>query len=167
MAEPIRCLTLWQPWASLLASGTKRYETRSWSTPYRGLLAIHAAKRWAGAERLAWQRAMTQLVSRSTGDRIAAAGAGFWAAVGPCDLPLGAIVGLGQLASCELMDQALIESQDEDELAFGDWRPGRYAWRIEQVIRLPEPIPLKGRQGMWTLSEDVASLVREQAGVTL
>jgi hypothetical protein len=35
-------LTLTQPWATLVAIGAKRIETRSWPTRYRGLLAIHA-----------------------------------------------------------------------------------------------------------------------------
>lgn len=41
----MKALTLWQPWASLVALGIKTIETRSWSTQYRGPLAIHAAKR--------------------------------------------------------------------------------------------------------------------------
>lgn len=41
----MKALTLCQPWASLIAWGEKQYETRSWSTDYRGLLAIHASKR--------------------------------------------------------------------------------------------------------------------------
>ncbi len=46
----IRGLTLTKPWATLVALGHKRIETRSWSTVYRGPIAIHAAKglpRWA------------------------------------------------------------------------------------------------------------------------
>lgn len=39
----MKALTLWQPWASLVALGVKSIETRSWSTSYRGQLAIHAA----------------------------------------------------------------------------------------------------------------------------
>ncbi len=50
MTEKIKALTIWQPYASLIAAGLKQYETRSWSTRYRGLLAIHAAKRWIGEE---------------------------------------------------------------------------------------------------------------------
>jgi len=41
----VKALTLHQPWASLIAVGAKRIETRSWSTSYRGPLAIHAAAR--------------------------------------------------------------------------------------------------------------------------
>jgi hypothetical protein len=40
----MKALTLTQPWATLVAIGAKRIETRSWSTSYRGPLAIHAAK---------------------------------------------------------------------------------------------------------------------------
>ena len=38
----MKALTLRQPWASLVALGVKTIETRSWSTEYRGPLAIHA-----------------------------------------------------------------------------------------------------------------------------
>lgn len=41
----MKALSLHQPWASLVALGVKTIETRSWSTSYRGPLAIHAAKR--------------------------------------------------------------------------------------------------------------------------
>lgn len=39
----MKALTIWQPWASLIACGAKQYETRSWPTKYRGPIAIHAA----------------------------------------------------------------------------------------------------------------------------
>lgn len=38
----MKALTVRQPWASLIALGVKTVETRSWSTKYRGPLAIHA-----------------------------------------------------------------------------------------------------------------------------
>lgn len=41
----MRALTLWQPWASLVACGRKTIETRSWRTGYRGPLAVHASAR--------------------------------------------------------------------------------------------------------------------------
>ena len=39
----MKAITIWQPWASLIACGAKKYETRSWPTKYRGPIAIHAA----------------------------------------------------------------------------------------------------------------------------
>ena len=46
----MKAITLWQPWASLIAVGAKTIETRGWATNYRGPLAIHAAKRRAKFE---------------------------------------------------------------------------------------------------------------------
>lgn len=40
----MKALTLQQPWATLVASGRKTIETRSWSTRHRGPIAIHAGK---------------------------------------------------------------------------------------------------------------------------
>ncbi|KAA8548797.1 hypothetical protein F0562_000481 [Nyssa sinensis] len=39
------CLTMHQPWASLLVHGIKRIEGRSWPAPIRGRLWIHAASK--------------------------------------------------------------------------------------------------------------------------
>jgi activating signal cointegrator 1 len=39
----MKALSITQPWASLVAIGAKQIETRSWSTRYRGRVAIHAA----------------------------------------------------------------------------------------------------------------------------
>lgn len=36
------CLSMHQPWASLLVLGFKRFEGREWSTKYRGPLWIHS-----------------------------------------------------------------------------------------------------------------------------
>lgn len=43
-ADGLPAITLWQPWASLVACGAKQWETRGWRTSYRGPLRIHAAK---------------------------------------------------------------------------------------------------------------------------
>jgi hypothetical protein len=41
----MKALSLWQPHAQAIMLGLKPYETRGWSTNYRGPLAIHAAKK--------------------------------------------------------------------------------------------------------------------------
>jgi hypothetical protein len=41
----IKGLTIHQPYASLIAEGEKRYETRGYNTNYRGLIAICAGKK--------------------------------------------------------------------------------------------------------------------------
>lgn len=48
----MKAITLYQPWATLVALGKKKIETRSWKTDYRGPLAIHVAKKFTGDQRL-------------------------------------------------------------------------------------------------------------------
>jgi ASCH domain-containing protein len=40
----VKAISIRQPWASLIASGHKTIETRTWPTPYRGDLLICAAR---------------------------------------------------------------------------------------------------------------------------
>lgn len=51
----MKALVVRQPWASLIASGEKTIEVRSWRTDYRGPLLICAAKAHSGA----WVREIT------------------------------------------------------------------------------------------------------------
>jgi hypothetical protein len=39
----MKILSLRQPWAHLVVSGSKNIENRTWSTPYRGPFLIHAS----------------------------------------------------------------------------------------------------------------------------
>src|ERR1700694_167443 len=44
----MKAISLWQPWASLIACGAKPYETRHWAPPRELIgqrIAIHAAKK--------------------------------------------------------------------------------------------------------------------------
>ena len=49
-APSLTCLTMHQPWASLLVFGIKRIEGRVWSTQHRGGLWIHAAAKHPSQE---------------------------------------------------------------------------------------------------------------------
>ncbi len=136
----MRALTLTQPWSTLVALGEKRIETRSWSTNYRGPLAIHAAKgfpRWA---------------------RQLCADPAFIEALKSEPLPMGVIVCTCRLVDCLPMEatgclpgvfEDYPELDTRQEREFGDYSPGRWAWILEDVKRLPEPVPAKGKQGLW------------------
>jgi hypothetical protein len=48
-ATELRVLSVRQPWASLIASGRKTIELRSWATKYRGpVLIVSGASAWRG-----------------------------------------------------------------------------------------------------------------------
>ena len=49
----MKLLSLWEPWATLMAIGAKKIETRSWATSYRGWLAIQASKGGLSKQHLA------------------------------------------------------------------------------------------------------------------
>lgn len=139
----MKALTLTQPWATLVAIGAKQYETRSWYTTYRGPLAIHAAK--GGYN---W-------LSLAAGDEVSVAmcralNAGGYASAR--ELPLGAVVAVGDLVRIYRTQWIARDARaplSADELAFGDYTPGRYAWLLANVRRLPEPIPARGSLGLW------------------
>lgn len=137
MSEQVKAISLWQPWATLCVLGLKRYETRSWATPYRGELVIHAAKRWTEDER-------EMLMEFEDEFEIGAAKA-LWR-----DKRLfGAALGVVTLTAIYRTEE-LAPKLSPQEYAFGNYDIGRYAWRLENPRLFPEPIPYRGQQGMWT-----------------
>ena len=44
--QVLRCLSIQQPHAALILNGRKDVENRTWNTKYRGVLYIHAGKRY-------------------------------------------------------------------------------------------------------------------------
>lgn len=127
----MKALSLWQPWASLIAIGAKQYETRSWGTPYRGPLVIHAAKRPAE-----FHREGARLLIKAGYKTLDS-------------LPLGCALCLVELVDCIKMTPALIDSISYTEFGFGDWKEGRYAWKLTNPRPFDKPIPMRGMQGLF------------------
>lgn len=50
------------------------------------------------------------------------------------------------------MDQAFLNKieMDKQELLCGEYKLGRYAWILEDVEVIDEPIPAKGHLSIWT-----------------
>ena len=146
----MRCLTLTQPWASLVAIGAKRIETRSWGTNYRGPLAIHAAKGFAA---LPGGNLTDFCLNEPFGSALFAGG--IRKLVPGEDLPLGKVIAVGTLVTCIPLDDgptvrdALILSDAPHEREFGDYAVGRFAWILADVRPLPAPIPARGSLGLW------------------
>lgn len=136
----IKALSLWQPWATLIASGVKAHETRHWSTEHRGAIAIHAAKR------LDFAGAPVQLCHRVLGRT-------WW---DKC--PQGAVVAVARLRTCRSTDD-VFQHVTRADAASGDFSEGRFAWALTEVRPLDEPIPTLGRQGLfnWSPPDDLDS----------
>ena len=154
----MKVITVYQPWASMLwlaghpvpevASLGKHNETRGWSRKYRGPLAIHASK----------DRRFLDL-ARQEPFRFALSAAGI---SGPEDLPLGAVIAVCNLVDCvPIVSRLLVAGKavlarlqdgrqvEGNELTFGDYTPGRFAWILADIKPLPKPIPAVGHQGLW------------------
>lgn len=130
----MKALSLWQPWASLVVSGTKSIETRSWSTKYRGPLLIHAAKRKMTDADYEVMSPLVRLFNPET------------------DFPLGAIVGKVELLDCR-RTEALRDHITYEEKRLGNYDDGRYGW-ILGGAKLWEPVYYKGAQGLFSADVD-------------
>ena len=154
----MKAISLWQPWAHLIAIGAKTYETRSWSTPYRGLMAIHAARHWT-------TRMATQCYQEPFFTILARAGTRFPARCDGANLPalgfdFGAVIAVASLLHVS-PTRDVLPHLGPNEVAFGDFSHDRFAWQYENVVLLPEPIPCNGRQGLFELPADVTDQVEE------
>lgn len=131
-------LSVWHPYAGLISGKMKQFETRSWSTRHRGLLYLHASKRWTEDE-------------KDVAHRFCAYYPGAREAIfstGRSTPPLGCII-----ARCELVDcipvEKLWNTLTEQERAFGDYSAGRFAWQLEVLALPPEPVLAKGAQAIF------------------
>lgn len=72
----MKCLSVKQPWATLIVRGYKDIENRTWDTAYRGSLFIHASKQYDEDE-------ISQAISSYR--------------LNPDDFPKGAVIGVVEL----------------------------------------------------------------------
>jgi hypothetical protein len=152
MMTPEWAITLTQPWATLVAVGEKRVETRAWGTHRRGAIAIHAAKGFPDdARSICYDEPFRSTLLRHGYENAA-------------QLPTAAIVAVTDLARCELFkpdSEAIIRAYSDDgrmpahEADFGDFTAGRYGLLTRNTIKLPHPIVARGMLGFWRIPEPV------------
>ena len=143
----MKAITLHQPWASLIAAGTKTVETRSWAPPpwVEGQrIAIHAGKQVAGDDGLneGTRLAVIRLFGKSWRDRI----------------PRGAVVATAllekavQVQSVNPEGVRLFGNPRLPQLLpdpYGDFSPGRWLWFLRDVERVEPPVAVLGKQKIW------------------
>jgi activating signal cointegrator 1 len=177
----MKALTIHQPWAELIACGKKRIETRSWNTWYRGPLAIHASKnRHPEAFKMLdvrkksqiWNYFVDKVPSGNTKDvldygaiiavcriidclfvspyytRANPHRQAYWQAKDVVEDERGIVINNKLVASVRIPPV-------EPELSYGDYTPGRYAWILTDVQRLPRPVPVRGRQRLWEVDDQL------------
>jgi hypothetical protein len=137
----VRAISLWQPWATAIVVGSKRIETRHWTTKYRGPLAIHAAKRWDRQQR---EFASVEF----TLGRL------------PRRLPFGAVIATARLVDVQPTEELALTASAVERL-YGNYEFGRFGWLLEDVVALPEPIPYRGGQSFFTVPDELLGLAPE------
>lgn len=125
-----RALSVRRPWANLIFAG-KTVENRTWATGHRGLLVIHGGQSWAPA------------------------GAALAAALG--------IVGFDDPHQCPGGYLGIVRLVDVHPAAgccapWGQSEPGTYHWILADPAPFNEPIPGRGRLGLYCV--DLAAQFR-------
>ncbi len=110
---------------------------------YRGPLAIHAAKR---LEAVGIADELRALCERAFGPD--------W----PNALPRGAIVATAELAGVWTTARAMhCDVIGATEFVCGNYAPGRYAWQLDKVLAVARTVPYRGRQGLFTVPNEVVA----------
>lgn len=130
---PLRCLSIRQPFAWAVCAGIKTVENRSWQTDHRGLIAIHAS---------ATKQRVTQLLRENKGTKLTQ---GFFT--------YSAIIGVA-----ELLDVVDMNS----DLESNPFAAGEKCWILNNSRLLPNPIPIKGRLRLYSLSLEDTERVMSQ-----
>lgn len=130
----MKAITLQQPHAAAVFArckdGTylKRWETRSWRTTYRGMLAIHAGKK---VDEKAGSRPLSELYGQLVQLR-------------------GVVLGTVEIVRCIPTEQLLEELGKNAPPLWGDFGPDRFAWELAEPRLFKVPIAARGMQGLWT-----------------
>ena len=178
----MKAISLWQPWASLIACGAKPFETRHWAPPRELIgqrIAIHAAKKIdKGAKAFAEDLMYGQHDPGGfdLADKLAASMKGIpdelMGLFGMAALPIGCVVCTAVLdAAFQLGDKATgaahpaatvvrrIVSRPMPECFtvryddFGDYAPGRWAWLFRDVKVIKPTEVTVGRQKVFDVPD--------------
>jgi activating signal cointegrator 1 len=131
----MKALSLLQPWASLVVMGVKQIETRSWATPHRGTLLIHASAGKAGST-FASGLPFTKFIRDFR------------------KLPFGCVIGQVTLIDIVPVEHIWLpgiemEKITLEEKAFGDYSAGRFAWILADAVEYENPLPARGQLRLW------------------
>lgn len=146
----MKALSIWQPHASLIICGAKPFETRSWAAPKSIIgqrIAIHASKcpndlielgEYLQARK---EDGDAEVIASYDAMRDELVKVGFFRSLS--ELPRGCIIGTAVLSECIRTEQLA------DPGHFGNFAPGRFAWRMTDPVTLTKPIPFRGQQGFF------------------
>lgn len=127
----MKVLSIQEPYVSLISKGLKFIETRSWKTNYRGEILIHASL---------GKKSMKNIDNPDVIKLI-----------DDIQMMYGKIVCSANIVDCVLMDEIFINQIKKNHIEYilGIYEIGRYAWILENIKLLNEPIKAKGKLNLW------------------
>lgn len=160
--QPTMGLSLFNPWGPLVVRGHKRYETRSWPTSFRGTIAILSSLNFPSwAKKLTLEEPFRSLLLEDWRVSVVNRGGRLEHNL-PCGFMLGQVDVVGCYEAGERA-RALMRTWSpealEKEMYLGDWTPGRFVWEFANPIQYTPPIPAKGRQGLFRLSQEATDRI--------
>lgn len=154
MGERMLALTLWRPWDTAILALGKPVENRNWPPPAHLIgqrLALHSGKRFD--EDGACTIVSLCHAQRSPSPSIVTAH------LERAELVHSAIIGTVKLS--RVLERGNLADMS-DPLYGSPWFFGDFGWVCEEPFLLPEPVPCKGKQGLWSMPPDVEARVRAQ-----
>ncbi|XP_043933424.1 activating signal cointegrator 1 [Protopterus annectens] len=131
------CLSMHQPWASLLVKGIKRVEGRTWYTSHRGRLWIAAAAKKPSPQEISEVETMYKM--------LLGRGVNF-----PQDYPTGCLLGCVDLIDC-LSQEQYKEQYPEDCQESGS----PFVFICTNPQELIVKFPMKGKHKIWKLDSKI------------
>jgi hypothetical protein len=132
----MKTLSVKQPWASLICSGIKDIENRTWPTKFRGRVLIHAS-----------QSKLSPVNVLSLEQKKIVKDAGLWAS---CALPeyLGAIIGSVEIVDCVQNNSSIWAERSGPKSI--DYLKQTYNWVLANPVLFNRPIEnVKGKLSFW------------------
>lgn len=126
----MKALTIKEPWASLIINNYKTYEFRSWKTNYRGKILIHAG--------LSLEKNELKYFEDYN-----------------LNYQCGNIIGEATITDCILVTKEFNKKLlDINNKVYKNNHENLYAWKLEDIVKYENPIPIKGKLGLWDYKED-------------
>ena len=134
----MKALTIWQPWASLIARGLKTIETRRhthWGFLAGRRIAIHAGARWD-------EYALGEMERVARAHGLASPPGGWDALAHASRAEAGCIVATAYVADHRRLTAA-------DEPAALCRCDGLWGFAFDDIRPVEPPVPIRGHQGVW------------------
>ncbi|KAF8821698.1 zinc finger motif, C2HC5-type protein, partial [Cardiosporidium cionae] len=143
-AEDTHCISIQQPWATLILEGIKRVEGREWPTLHRGRLWIHAAAKPLDE--------LTQFTAESLYHSVAIEQSVDLASL---TYPVSTLLGSITLETCLSYDQYTQSDYPIDASLFSDMIPSKFYFILSHPLKLKHPVMMRGNVKLWKLEKSL------------